>query len=208
MNTRSEKAEFLRRFLKYCYAPDLDRLTPVERSLMLKELSGPIMVIGTNDLLLPLEHFPDLEGGHWRRDLEQTRKSIVEALDWIFEKIDENFALRLNVPYFFLKAMDKFFFDIETMFLERLVQANAYRQSTYPPEEPAQTKMVHLAFVKFLESLSDFPQTSLFRCPQCMKISFNPTKRKKTYCSKECQNSAGVERFRKKKHTQDTGQVL
>ena len=206
MKNNTEKAEFIRRFLEFCYIPNLDQLNPLERSLILKDLSGAMMVIGIREFPFPIDHGQGPEESLWRY-IEEERKSIVKALDWLFEKIENNFNLRLNVPYFFVTACGRFLFDIETMFGED-VEANAYRQSTSPPDEPAQTKMVHLAFVKFLESLSDFPQTSLFRCPRCEKISFNPTKRKKTYCSKDCQNSAGVERFRKKMQTHDTGQVL
>ena len=46
------------------------------------------MVLGANDLPFQLDHFPDLEESYWK-NVEQERKSIVEALDWVFDHVND-----------------------------------------------------------------------------------------------------------------------
>ena len=71
--------------------------------------------------------------------------------------------------------------------------------------KPSQNAIhVHWGVVNFFEALKGFPTSSLSRCPHCENVFFNPTKRKKIYCSPRCQNTAGVQRVRKKQKSEDS----
>lgn len=53
----------------------------------------------------------------------------------------------------------------------------------------------------FTDAICNFPRFSLRRCHNCGTIFFNPSKRKKTYCSTTCRQYAATQRYREKHKT-------
>jgi hypothetical protein len=62
---------------------------------------------------------------------------------------------------------------------------------------------IPLSWEIFTDAISDFPRFSLRRCNNrdCGTIFFNPSKRKKIYCSTTCRQYAATKRFREKHKT-------
>jgi len=145
-------------------------------------------------------------------DLIAFQKAWGDALNWIVDRTKAPWQLELNIPVIFcwggdeLDGGDHFVYGPSPFNEDIEVVAEAYDLTSIPgkvfygelPENHKEEKKFPKGALSFFGALSGFPASSLLRCPHCENVFFNPTKRKRVYCSPSCQKTAGVRRVREK----------
>ena len=126
------------------------------------------------------------------------QQELLKFLNWITDHLEEGVEVDYMPPITFGcapgKSPNNFFFQRPSTDRWMLGKKLDIRV-----KKPLQNAIhVHWSVLNFIEALKKFPTSSLSRCPHCGNVFFNPTKRKKIYCSSLCQNTAGVQRLRKK----------
>jgi len=197
--SRSDKIEFVEGILDFCHT-DLESLSPPEKTLLTRNLLGFFGLPDPGQFWNSDESDLVPEPVQAWKPLKDEQSQILNDLDWIYDKIKRKtgIGIRVKIPYSFSQYRDKFMFSPEYL----LGFGEVIEASAIGTKDSLERRELHPASVRFLECLVDFPCISLSRCPHCKRIFFNPTKRKKTYCSQSCQNFAGVQRYRKKKEKQ------
>lgn len=209
LNDKDYNIRFIQRFIEFCYA-DLNDAPWVE--IKKKWWIESLFVIGSlpRGMETPWAAF-EITEKDWAMVL-LCQKKIAEFLNWFFEHLDEELVFKFEVPYQFRwssKNMEKYFeysplvsrYEISESgnedSLKGMVKISVYRYGYDRVHE--EDVVFPIGAANFMEALNDLPTSSLLKCPLCGKIFFNSSKRKKVYCSKRCQNTAGVQRLRERK---------
>ena len=192
MENKIESTRYLEEFIEFCQS-DLKNPSSIEKVKWIKSLET---LLYPRFFVLNVLEPTDKD---WSKVLS-VQQELLEFLNWIVNHLGEEGELHFMAPFAFGWATGK---RPNSFFLQRPSTARWMMPSkkleirvSKPPQSAIQ---VHWGVVNFFEALKRFPTSSLSRCPHCGNVFFNPTKRKKIYCSPLCQNTAGVQRLRKKR---------
>jgi len=199
MDRKSGQIEYLQSFIKFCYA-DLDTARDKPFIFWAKVLNKIELKYRVYEGFDRLDELFD----NWDWVVE-TQKDLRYGLNWVCDNIEIDWLFRMKIPYNFKKGRDLekrdkvFVFEPNKHSIPKLsVDICAPKKDSFG-DETTQTVNLSIYFIDFFKALDHFPTSSLKRCPQCDKIFFNPTNRKKIYCSYRCQNTAAVRRLRKRR---------
>jgi len=195
METKIESIRYLEEFIEFCQS-DLKNPSSIGKEKWIKSLTT---------LLYPyffVRNVLESTDKDWLEILS-VQQELLDFLNWVTDHLEEERELHFMAPSVFAWAGGKRANSVFSQspstarwFLEKKLQiryvSGSGKQEPKPPGPP-------WGVVNFFEALKGFPTSSLSRCPHCGKVFFNPTKRKKVYCSSLCQNTAGVQRLRKKR---------
>jgi len=196
MKTKTDRLFYIGVFIEFCQS-DLTNPSPKEKIdciIMLQEF-----------LFRPYFAFPNaLEptDEEWLEVLS-VQQELLDFLNWMTDNLEEKWELHFMAPSTLEwaggKGPDSVFRrrpSTVRRLLERKLRIRFFSETGKPGSE---SNSVPWGVMNFFEALEGLSTSSLARCPHCEKIFFNPTKRKKIYCSPLCQNTAGVQRLRKKR---------
>jgi len=192
------KAEFVARVVEFAQA-DMSNISIMEKTKWAEDMASIIVNDRRGVHYLPRDPQKEEE---WTTVIE-FQQAWLKCLNWLLDNQEEDWLLSYDVEYIFSwgAMQHKGYFTSSARPGE--TEINAWTCSLdvglvkrgYPNELMAFPPGAH----NFFEALSDFSTSSLMRCLHCKRIFFNPTKRKKIYCSQPCQNAEGMQRYRKKK---------
>lgn len=197
---RQLKIEYIQDLLGFCYT-DLENLTMKQKTSWLSNLVNLLTISFARDVRLDQLLFADrIEEQEWDA-VKELQKELCLDIEWICSYLIDRktYSFTLDVPYrFTLMPNDKYRFFSESkregVDVKVFGEVEGYRHG-----QLLQQKKINSCFTYLLEAVDGFGISSLLKCPNCSKLFFNPTKRKKKYCSPQCQNAAAVQRLRKKK---------
>lgn len=196
MKTKTDRLFYLRVFIEFCQS-DLTNPTPKEkfdRIIMLQKFLLP-PYFAVRNALEPTDE-------EWLEVLS-VQQELLDFLNWMTDNLEEKWELDFMAPSTFAWAGGK---RPNSVFLHHPSTDRWFRDKKLTiryvsgsGKPKPKTVSLPWGVVSFFEALKEFPTSSLLRCPHCGNVFFNPTKRKKVYCSSLCQNTAGVQRLRKKR---------
>lgn len=195
MKNRDNKIKFIQGYIDFAHA-NFSALTETELGWWYDKLSD---VLG----------FADWRGSqNSLEEMIELQCNIRETLYWLYDKFKmDNLYLQVNVPRCFSLhqynngELEDVFDYTDFFWLDESITINVYTISTpiFNNETALESRKADQSINSFLQTISNFPTSSLLKCKNCSKIIFNPTKRKKVFCSERCQNTAAVRRHRLKK---------
>jgi len=196
---RQIKMEYISNFFDFCYA-DLENLTIDQKGDWIQHAAYSLWVYSVRGE--PFLYMPkDSDKEQMWHQVEELQADLIDDIEWLYRYISEGkrYYCQIDISHRFSRGIrDVFNLAIEA---ERksgiMVKVFEYEDTKH--QKAFDEKEIHVIFSYIFEALDGFGVSSLFRCPNCGKISFNPTKREKKYCSPKCQNAAAVQRLRKKK---------
>jgi hypothetical protein len=197
------KADFINRLIEFAQA-DLNNISIMEKRKWFNEKA--VIIGGLYTDIFYLEEVSQTEEG-WAQ-VVRFQQEWLACLNWLVDHLNEELQVELLVPNVFgwgvAEESGAFQYDNwsdrggekqnigkvqkQFMFTDKARKDHRIEEIVFPPGASY-----------FFEALDGFPTSSLLRCSHCEKIFFNPSKRKKVYCSPHCQNAAGVQRLRKRR---------
>ena len=186
MKETIEKLQRLQDFVDFCQI-DFGALTPHEMDEII--IKRPYFTYILNHLGKTYEIDSP--------EIKEIQSIFLQQLNWILYIVNKGNVLEMSYNYLFAKRSDKFIlamnsYQIHTPY-EIIIRVSMHDNTIIG------MKTLSPIFVDILGSLAGLPDFALRKCPHCGKFFINPTKRKKIYCSKICQNAAGVQRYRERK---------
>jgi CGNR zinc finger protein len=199
MKAENKNTEYIKMFIEFANT-DLKNLSSFEKMRwawdLQEKLFYPSFYIKSF-----FRDINEVSDDDWKKILSIQEKAI-RLLNRILDNKDQEIVLHYEAPTTFAwggKDSEGRFYHrptaIRRMYHEELT-LSVHKGDSFTGD--GALKIIP-GFVNLLEALKGFPTSSLLVCPHCKKIFFNPTKRKKRYCSSRCQNNAAVNRIRKKK---------
>ena len=195
METKIESTIYLEEFIEFCQS-DLTDPSSLERRKWIASLQ--------TKLFYPyffVRNVSESADKEWSKILS-IQQELLGFLNWITDHLENEGELHFMAPSAFAWAggsrPDSVFSHSPSTARWFLEKKLTIRYIFGPGKQKPKSISLPWGVVNFFEALKGFPKSSLSRCPHCGKVFFNPTKRKKIYCSPLCQNTAGVQRLRKK----------
>lgn len=198
-------ADLINEFIRFCYE-ELKEAALTDRLNQQFEYLNRVLSEKTTGMA-PIGQDP------WEVYLKY-QKECHTFLEWFYDNRYTDIFLVYNLPNAFMMAgreKAKSFFlssydgsperaDLfqNTFDMERLGQEIPITIFNRNDDTKPWRKAFPRSSVAFLNAIANYPVESLIRCPECKKIFFNPTKRKKKFCTLRCQNLAAVHRMRQK----------
>jgi hypothetical protein len=197
--TKAEKIKFIQYVIDFC-ALDLTKITPPSDSqtdlFRFIYNSIPDVPLGSiMEMHLPVSDWSLFISG---------QKQLRDFLNWFVDLGVESFRFEFEVPYYFSGGtsdlIDRTFLYTTSFWDSGDKPKTLKLKAKINKKDEVEKKIISLPIgvVNFLQALDELQVDSLLRCLNCNNIFFNPTRRKKKYCSLRCQNTAAVQRLRKK----------
>lgn len=109
------------------------------------------------------------------------------------EKIIHNSLLLVEMPLW--KISGSLEFTVEAK-INRFNERFHFRRINPSNELKLLKTMLDLALIEIIRDL-DFKPTRFHQCPRCKKFFYQPTEKKKIYCSERCGDAVRLQKFRK-----------
>lgn len=136
----------------------------------------------------------------WLYIVRENQAEWRTKLNWLVDHLDKGLLLYLTAPVNFSwgpREDDPFIYGPPYgLSFQYHFEALVFEQPVAAGSEPIERVQMPFYVIMLFEALHVFPKTALLRCPHCQRVFFNPTRRKKKYCSLRCQNTAAVQRLR------------
>lgn len=191
-------AEFVERVVEFAQA-EMSNISMMEKTKWAEYMAR--IIVGEQKGMYYYPKDPSKEE-EWE-EVIAFQQEWLKCLNWLVDKLDAEWMLSYRVPYIFSwgAMQNKGYFTSLALLGEEEMEVRVHRWEPkgYEPNYPHEKMVFPPGAHSFFVALSHFSTSSLMRCLHCTRIFFNPTKRKKIYCSQPCQNAEGMRRFRKKK---------
>ena len=113
----------------------------------------------------------------------------------ITRKIIHNTKLLVEMPLWKMGGSIEFTVDAKT---NRFYERFRFRKIKPGNELKALKRIIDLALIEIFRDL-DFKPNRFIQCPRCGSFFYQPTEKKKAYCSIRCGDAVRLQKFRKKR---------